>query len=57
MDRLAQREAEVILDQQADLAFPGTLDQKVRMGTAGLGREPGNLLCYSSFSNTAFALT
>ena len=57
MDKLDQKEVEVILDQQGDLAFLGTLDQKVRMGNADLGWGQGNLLCYSSFNNMTFALT
>lgn len=57
MEKLAQKEVEVILDYQGDLAFLATLGQKVRMGNADLGQEQGNLLCYSSFNNMTFALS
>lgn len=47
LEKLAQKEVEVILDQQEDLACLDSLEQKVRMGNADLGRKQGSLLCYS----------
>lgn len=40
---MAQKEVEVTLDQQEDLACLDSLDQKVRMEKANLGREPSML--------------
>lgn len=57
LEKLAQKEVEVILDQQEDLACLDSLDQKVRMGNADRDRKQGSFLCYSSFNTMTFALT
>lgn len=57
LEKSAQKEVEVILGYQEDLACLDSLDQKVRMGNADHGRKQGSLLCYSSFNIMTFALT